>query len=90
MSNQEAPKIEFPCANYPVKVVGKAVADYQQMVTDIIRQHAPDLDEGKIQMKTSSKGNFCSMTFFITATGTEQLSALHSQLTANPAVHMVI
>ncbi len=87
---KDAPKIEFPCENYPVKVVGKGADGYQAAVLAIFDQHAPGYDAGKIQVRNSSKGNFQSLTVYITATGEPQLAALHKALSDHPMVHMVI
>ena len=40
MSQQEPPKIEFPCADYPIKVMGIASQDYYDAVLAIIERHA--------------------------------------------------
>ncbi|MGB1092479.1 MAG: YbeD family protein [Oceanobacter sp.] len=86
----EAPKIEFPCENYPVKIVGVGHDDYQQIMLEIVEVHAPGVDVTRIQMKESSKGRFQSMTVYITATGPDQLEALHQDLIAHDLVKMVI
>ena len=33
MSEPEAPKIEFPCEGYPIKIMGEAGADFQQYLS---------------------------------------------------------
>ncbi|MFY9179615.1 MAG: DUF493 domain-containing protein [Venatoribacter sp.] len=88
--SQEAPKIEFPCHNYPIKVVGRGADDYATTVFELVRVHAPECDFSKAQVRDSSKGNFCSITLYITATGIEQLQHLHADLMAHQYVHMVI
>ncbi|WP_221800125.1 YbeD family protein [Oceanobacter mangrovi] len=90
VTEQEAPKIEFPCANYPVKVVGKGTEDFREVMLSIFEVHAPGFDYARVMMRDSSKGNFRSMTVYITATGVDQLQALHKDLTAHQLVHMVI
>lgn len=90
MLNQEAPTIEFPCPNYPVKVVGKGLPHYDELVSSIVRKHAPDVDLSKVNIKDSRNGKFRSLTFHLVATGTEQLEALHRELMAQTEVHMVI
>ena len=88
--NPEDVTISFPCPNYPVKVVGVASDDYLSVITAIVRQHAPDLDESSIQVRDSSKGRFQSITYFITATGVDQLEALFEALKASGRVKMVL
>ena len=90
VTDQEAPKIEFPCANYPVKVVGKGAEDFKDLMLEIFEVHAPGFDYTRVVVRDSSKGNFRSMTVYITATGVDQLQALHKDLSAHQLVHMVI
>ena len=47
-TEQEAPKIEFPCPDYPIKVIGRDGPDFQDVVIDVVRIHVPDLDITKI------------------------------------------
>lgn len=90
MNQPEAPKIEFPCANYPVKILGHGKDDYADVVLDIVRLHAPGFDAGRIQVRDSKNGRFRAVTVYITATGIEQLRTLHRDLMAHEYVHMVI
>lgn len=86
----EPPKIEFPCPDYPIKVVGKKSDDFQEFVVDIMMLHAPDLDVSRITVRESSKGTYQSIRMFITATGEQQLKNLHEELIASDRVHIVI
>lgn len=86
----EAPKIEFPCPNYPIKVLGEAAADYESFVIDIMRIHAPDLEVERMTINHSRNGRFTSATFFITATSEEQLKALHEDLIRHERIKMVM
>lgn len=90
MSETEAPKIEFPCENYPIKVVGRGGNDFKGLVIEVVQVHAPDLDISSVTVQESSKGTFHSVRFSITATGEEQLRALHQSLMATGRVSMVI
>lgn len=85
-----APKIEFPCANYPVKVIGDAGEGFNQMVLEVIARHAPDVDAGALTQRDSRTGRFLSVQVLITATGAEQLEAIHQDLKATGRVHMVL
>lgn len=86
----EPPKIEFPCPNYPIKVVGVGADNYREVVLEIVELHAPGFDVEKIQIRDSRNGRFRSITLFITATGPEQLETLHQALRAHELVHMVL
>jgi putative lipoic acid-binding regulatory protein len=89
-TEQDAPKIEFPCPDYPIKIIGRAAPDFKELVIDIVRQYAPDLDLSKVDEQGSSKGTFTSVRMKITATGADQLDALHQALKATGRVQMVI
>lgn len=87
---KDAPKIEFPCADYPVKVVGQCIAGYDSIVIEVMRRHDPSLDINKVHAKDSAKGTFRSITLYITATGPDQLEKLHAELTLLECVKMVM
>lgn len=89
MTEQEPPKIEFPC-DYPIKVLGRRGEGFQELVIEIFELHAPGFDQRSITVRDSAKGTFCAMTITITATGTDQLQALHEALMATGRVQMVI
>lgn len=86
----EPPKIEYPCPNYPVKVLGEAGDDYESFVVDIMRVHAPDVDVERIKINHSSNGRFTSITFFITATSEQQLKDLHEDFIRHDRIKMVL
>ena len=88
MSEQEAPKIEFPC-DYPIRVIGNAAEDYEDFVKTLVARHAPDFD-GKTEEKASRNGKFTSITVTIRATGEAQLKALYDDLMASGRVRMVL
>jgi len=90
MSEIQPPKIEFPCPDYPIKVVGKNADDFRDFVIEIVRVHAPDLDVSRITLQDSSKGTYQSVRMFITATGEDQLKSLHEDLIASDRVHLVL
>ena len=89
MTPQEPPKIEFPC-EYPIKVLGRRSEDFRSLIVTVFERHAPGFDQETIVVKGSSKGTFTSLTITITATGPEQLRALHQDLMAPGQVQMVI
>jgi uncharacterized protein len=90
MSEPEAPKIEFPCEDYPVKVMGQSGPKYHEFVVSVVERHAPGFDQARITIRESAKGTFQSITVFITATGVPQLKALHQELIANSMTKMVL
>jgi len=85
-----APKIEFPCDGYPIKVIGDAGAGFSDLVIEVVQRHAPDLDAATLRQRDSSNGRFVSVQLAIRATGPEQLQAIHLDLRATGRVHMVL
>ena len=89
MQDADPPKIEFPC-EYPIKVLGRSGDTFEAQVLAVFERHAPGFDPARITRNASSKGTFSSMTVMITATGPQQLEALHRDLMATGIVNMVI
>ncbi|EAR62989.1 YbeD family protein [Neptuniibacter caesariensis] len=89
-TQKEPPKIEFPCPNYPIKVVGTNSDNFREFVIEIVKLHAPDLDLATVSVQDSRNGTFQSVRFKITAQGVEQLRAIHEALIASDRVKMVI
>lgn len=85
----QAPKIEFPC-QYPIKVIGTAGDDFAEVICQVVEKHAPGVDTTTVEIKDSKNGRFLSLRVVITATGQEQLEALHRDLKATGRVHMVL
>ena len=90
MRNQQPPVIEFPCDDYPVKIMGDAHSEMYRFVIETTEIHAPGFDHSKITIKTSNKGRFQSITVYITATGLDQLESYHQALIAHPAIKLVL
>jgi putative lipoic acid-binding regulatory protein len=88
-NENEPPKIEFPC-DYPVKVLGRSGEDLVEVIVEVFERHAPGFDRQEVSVRASSKGNFTAVTVVITATGPDQLTALHEDLLATGRVQMVI
>ncbi len=88
-TEQEPPKIEFPC-EYPIKVLGRQQPGLEETIKAVFERHAPGFDPAAITSRDSSKGTFSALTITITATGPEQLKALHEDLMATGMVQMVI
>ncbi len=89
-TQQDPPKIEFPCLDYPIKVIGRDVTGFQDLVIEVIQKHVADFDTTTISIQGSSKGSFISVRLRITATGVSQLKAIHEDLMASTHVKMVL
>jgi uncharacterized protein len=89
VAEPETPKIEFPCA-YPIKVLGRSSDAFEAIILAVFERHAPGFDQQTISARASSKGTFTAITITITATGPQQLEALHQDLLATGHVKMVL
>jgi putative lipoic acid-binding regulatory protein len=89
MSQQEPPKIEFPC-DYPIKVLGRQAEDFRIVVLEVMSRHAGDIHESQVKERPSGKGTFISITVTITATGKDQLDIIFADLMATGRVQMVL
>jgi putative lipoic acid-binding regulatory protein len=81
--------LEFPCV-FPIKIMGRTQDGFAQAVVEIVVRHAPDFDAATLEMRTSSAGNYLSLTATVNATSREQLDDLYRELVAQPMVAMVL
>jgi len=81
--------LEYPC-DFPIKVLGHSRAGFAQAVLEIVTRHAPDFDGRSMEMKSSKRGKYLSLTCVIRATSREQLDALYQELCDHPMVVMVL
>ena len=89
MSEQERPRIEFPC-EYPVTVVADAGVTLREQLFAAFEEHAPGFDRAAVTQRASRNGNYQSLVFVITASGEVQLRRLFEGLKACPGVHVVL
>jgi uncharacterized protein len=80
---------EFPC-EFPIKVMGRASADFRRLVRDIVERHAGTLSDSQVVERLSKDENFIALTFTISASSREQLDALYRELTASEDVLIVL
>lgn len=85
MPQDQETLLEFPC-RFPIKAAGKAGQDFDTLVVEIVRRHAPDLNEGAIATRQSSGGKWVSVTVVIEATSKAQLDAIYRDLSAHDKV----
>jgi len=81
--------IEYPC-EFPIKILGRTQAGFAQAVLAVVRAHAPDFDGSSMEMKTSKRGKYLSVTCVVRATSREQLDELYRALCDHPMVVMVL
>ena len=87
--DEKAPKIEFPC-DYPIKVIGHAVEEFEAVVLAVFERHTGLISPQKLKRQPSSKGNYISLTVTIEATGEQQLSQIFVDLKAIASVKIVL
>jgi putative lipoic acid-binding regulatory protein len=81
--------LEFPCS-FPIKIMGRTQDGFAQAIADVVARLAPDFDAAELEMRTSSAGNYLSLTATVNATSREQLDDLYRELVAHPMVAMVL
>ena len=77
--------LEFPCA-FPIKAMGKIDVEFDLLVIEIIRRHAPDVNHGAVKTRPSKDGNYLAVTVTVNATSKVQLDAIYQDLTNHPLV----
>ena len=81
--------IEYPC-DFPVKILGHTQAGFAQAIVEVVKRHAPDFDAATLELRTSKRRNYLSVTCVIRATSREQLDGLYQELCDHPMVVMVL
>ena len=81
--------IEYP-TDFPIKVMGRREPRLVQTIIQIVQRHAPDFDPASVEMRTSKKNSYLSVTCTVRATSREQLDALYQELCDHPMVVMVL
>ncbi|MFL2856574.1 MAG: YbeD family protein [Pseudohongiellaceae bacterium] len=88
-SNQEPSKIKFPCL-YPIKIIGKAVDDFQVSVIAAVERYTGTITSDLIKVQPSRQNNYLSVTITIAATGEDQLKNIFLDLKKIESVKMVL
>lgn len=89
-SEQQPPTIEFPCADYPIKIIGDNCDTFVEVVLEVLKRHAPEVDPESVVCRDSSKGRFVSVQVCINAQGVEQLEKINRDLRETGIVRMVL
>ncbi len=89
-TEQQPPKIEFPCENYPIKIIGDSCDTFVEVVMEVLQHHAPDIDPETMTRRDSSNGRFLSIQVHITAQCIEQLEDINRDLRETGIVRMVL
>ena len=81
--------IEYP-SDFPIKVVGIMHDEFTDRIVEMIIEHDPTFDAGKVEMRPSSQGNYLSLTVTVRATSREQLDNLYRALSGHEMVKFVL
>ena len=81
--------LEFPC-DFPIKAMGAVRDDFDALVVELVRRHAPDLAGNAVRLSHSSAGRFVSVTVTVRATSKDQLDNIYRELTACEHIAMVL
>jgi putative lipoic acid-binding regulatory protein len=89
MSDGEETLLEFPC-DFPIKVMGRAEPGFYELVVELVRRHAPDLQEAAVTSRPSKGGKWISVTVNLRAGSKSQVDAIYLDLTAHEKVVMAL
>jgi putative lipoic acid-binding regulatory protein len=81
--------LEFPC-DFPIKAMGRKSTEFEQIVSDIIFEHAELISGESLQTTDSKAGNYVSITAVISAQSQTQLDAIYQSLTDCELVLMAL
>ncbi len=87
--DEQAPKIEFPCL-YPIKIIGVAVEEFQDLVVEVVERHTGKITAELITERRSRHQQYVSITVTIAATGLNQLQNIFEDLKRIEHVKMVL
>lgn len=90
MPGQDKPSlIEFPC-EFPIKVMGKNVPEFSQVICDLLLSMNPGFDVAGVEMRPSSKGNYISLTCSVYVSNQDELDAIYRALSGHELVSVVL
>ena len=81
--------IEYPC-QFPIKCMGITGDTLEEAVLCIFNEHVPDLSEGALRLRPSSKGKYTAITVTINATSRAQLDAIYQALSDSEHILMAL
>ncbi|MBK8182337.1 MAG: DUF493 domain-containing protein [Candidatus Competibacteraceae bacterium] len=81
--------LQFPC-DFPIKIMGASDGDLRMLALDLVRRHAPDLDEAQVHVRDSRAGRYQSVTVVVRARDREQLDAIYRELSNHPQIILVL
>ncbi|TDR20720.1 YbeD family protein [Marinicella litoralis] len=76
---------EFPC-EYPVKAMGPNTDEFVKKITELVRQHAPEVSSNSVHSRVSSTGKYISVTVLVYAHSRNHLINIYQDLRADKEV----
>jgi putative lipoic acid-binding regulatory protein len=81
--------LQFPC-DFPIKIMGASDIDLRGLVLERVRQHAPNTDESRIQVRDSRAGRYQAVTVVVHAQNQAQLDAIYREFSNHPQIALVL
>lgn len=81
--------LHFP-GEFAIKIMGAGEIDLRALAIELVRRHAPDLDESRVRVRDSRTGRYRAVTVVIRATARAQLDAIYQDLSAHPQIAFVL
>jgi putative lipoic acid-binding regulatory protein len=89
MTTEKKSPLTFPC-DFPIKVFGLGTEEFETTVLMIVHKHFSHIADTAIQSRASENGKYRAMTIMLKVNSQEQLDAIYKELSASPAVLMVL
>ena len=79
------PLLEFPCV-FPLKVIGRNVAEFEGEVLTIIQKHVPEAQRENVTRRSSAGNKYLALTVTFVADNQTQLDELYLELNRHELV----
>ena len=77
--------LKFPCV-FPLKVIGRNVAEFEGEVLTIIQKHVPELQRENVTRRSSAGNKYLALTVTFVADNQTQLDELYLELNRHELV----
>ena len=81
--------LKFPCV-FPLKVIGRNVAEFEGEVLTIIQKHVPDAQRENVTRRPSAGNKYLALTVTFVADNQMQLDELYLELNRHELVLMTL
>jgi putative lipoic acid-binding regulatory protein len=89
MTHAQRTPFEFPCV-FPIKALGLNADDFEAVVVDIVRRHAPHIADDAVSCRLSRSHKYLSVTVTLIAESRDQLDAIYQDLSNHERVLMLL